>query len=229
MASIRTTVLMIAIAGIATGASAQVSTYDDLTEGFLGTSYTYNGVKYSGVNGVDGVFPDGSTFLPSDTGDQLIIENAGYLYNDFPTWGSASNALNFGSAFIPGQNLSLGAFSRVTMDLEAPASQASIQMAFYENGPWGGITFHMDALLNGQVVDSTSFKIANGGGRDNIAFQALSVSAASFDQIKIYAMYGNEYSAPRLIVDNLDITTVPAPMSALAFAGLAGAMGRRRR
>lgn len=229
MASIRVSVVIGMMAGIAAGASAQVSGYDDLEEGFLGTSFSYNGVTYSNVNGVDGVFPDGSTFLPSDTGDQLIVENAKFLHDDFPSWGSANNVLTFGTSYIPGNNLSLGAFSRVTMSLDNVSTSASVKMAFYENGPWGGIEFHMDALLNGQVVDSSSFVIANGGGRDNIAFNTLSVSAGGFDEIRMYAMFGNEFSAPRLLIDDLSITPVPAPVSALAFAGLAGVMGRRRR
>lgn len=209
-------------------AEVQVSKYDDLPEGFLGTSYVYQGITYHDVNGVGGVFPDGSTFNAADTGDQLIIENAQFLFNDHPSWGSASNVLNFGTAFIPGGNLTLGALSRVTMDLPAASNSASIEMCFYENGPWGGIEFHLEALLNGSVVDASAFTILNEGGRDRIAFNTLSVAAPQFDSLRIFATYDGHYSAPRLIIDDLTISTIPSPASFLALAPLALARRQRR-
>lgn len=215
-----------AAAGVA-GAEVQTSNYDDLKEGFLGTSYAYNGITYHDVNGVGGVFPDGSTFTAGDTGDQLIIENAGLLFNDFPSWGSPSNVMNFGTAFIPGGNLTLGALSRVTMDLGAVCNSASVEMAYYENGPWGGIEFHLDALLGGTVVDSSSFTILDQGGRDRIAFNQLAVAAPAFDSLRLYATFEGHYSAPRLIIDDLTVSTVPAPASVLVLAPLA--IRRRRK
>lgn len=222
-------VCLTACVGAPAMAEVQVSNYDDLEEGFLGTSFAYNGITYRDVNGVGGVFPDGSTFTPGDTGDQLIIENAQLLFNDFPGWGSPSNVMNFGSAFITGDNLTLGALSRVSMDLPEQATSASVDMSFYENGPWGGIVFHFQALLGGSVVDESSFVIAGDGtGRDNIAFNTLSVSAAAFDELRIFATFGDEYSAPRLIIDDLTIDTVPGPATLLAFAPALVALRRRR-
>src|SRR5215475_2801255 len=75
-----------------------ISTYDDLIEGSLDTSYVYNGVGYHDVNGIGGVFPDGSTFTPEDVGNQLIMEDATDFYVDFPDYGSTPNSLTFGSA-----------------------------------------------------------------------------------------------------------------------------------
>lgn len=213
------------------GASAavSVSNYDDLAENFYGSSFTYNGVTYHGINTESGVFPDGSTFEPADLGDQVIVENATFLFNDFPGWGSPNNVLTFGSSFVNGDNLSLGAMSTVTMDLAQPASSASIETVFYENGPWGGIVFHLDALSGGLVVASDSFTLSNLGGRDNIAFRGMSVSAPSFDQLHLYATFGGDYSGPRMMIDNLTLTSVPTP-GAAAVTGLGGlALLRRRR
>ncbi|GJM18210.1 MAG: hypothetical protein DHS20C14_04230 [Phycisphaeraceae bacterium] len=214
-------------------ATVSVSTYDDLSEAFYGTSFHYNGVTYNEVNNVSGVFPSGDTFGPGGgvdgLGDQVIVENATLFYNDFPAWGSANNALTFGSAFITGDNLSLGAISTVTMDLDQNADSASLEMAYFENGPWGGIVYHLDALLGGSVVASDSFSISDLGGRDNIALATLSVGGAEFDSLQLYATFGADYSGPRIIMDNLTINSVPAPASAvvLALGGLVA--GRRRR
>lgn len=188
------------------GAQPSISNYDDLIEGSLNTSYVYNGISYHDVNGIGGVFPDGSTFTPEDVGDQLIIEDATDFYDVHPDYGSAPNSLTFGSAYIPGPNLTIGALVRVTMDLDQPASAASVDIGYYENGPWGGIEIHLDALDAGTVVASDVITIANGGGRDNDTIATLSVSAASFDGLKLYATYGDQPSAPRVMMDDLTLT-----------------------
>lgn len=183
-----------------------VSTYDDLEEGFLGTSYTYNGVTYGEVNGIGGVFPDGSTFGPSDVGEQATIENIGLFYGDFPDFGSAPNALTFGDVFMPGENLSIGALVRVTMDLEQPATAVGFELAYYENGPWGGIELHLDAYRDGVLVGGELLTIADGGGRDNVTTKTLGLSGVEFDQLKFYATYDGQPTAPRVMIDDLRLT-----------------------
>lgn len=219
-------------AGTAALADVTVSTYDDLSEAFYGESMYYNGVTYMDVNNVAGVFPDGSTFEPGagieGLGNNVIVENAALLYNDFPDFGSPNNVLTFGSSFIPGNNLSLGALSTVTMQLDEVADAASLQIGYYENGPWGGIVYHLDAYMDGSVVTSDSFTISDLGGRDNLAFATLAVGGAEFDSLRLYATYGSEFSGPRAIIDNLTINSVPAPGS-LALLGLGGLAARRRR
>lgn len=224
---------LIAIAAGSAFADVSVSNYDDLAEAFYGTEFHYNGVTYKNVNNQAGVFPDGSTFEAGDgiegLGTQVIVENAGFLYNDFPGWGSANNALTFGTSFIPGDNLTIGALSTVTMELDSLADFASVEIAYYENGPWGGIEYHLDAMSSGMVVASDSFSISDLGGRDNLAFRTLSVDGATFDSLHLYATFNGSFSGPRALLDNLTINSVPAPSGALALVGLAGFAGRRRR
>lgn len=223
---------LIAAAAAPALADVTVSTYDDLAENFYGTSMSYNGVTYTNVNNVNGVFPDGGTFEAgggvNGLGDQVIVENAAILFNDFPEFGSANNVLTFGSSYVVGNNLSLGAISTVTMVLDEVADSASLEMGYYENGPWGGIVYHLDAYLGDGLVASDSFSISDLGGRDNIAFATLSVGGTQFDSLRLYATFGNDFSGPRIILDNLTINTVPTP-GALALLGLAGLASRRRR
>ncbi len=231
------TKMMMAVAGAAFAAApamatVTVSTYDDLTEDHYGTSFHYNGVTYHSVNDQAGVFPSGDTFEGGDgingLGTQVIVENATLLYNDYPTWGSANNALTFGTSYVVGDNLSIGALSTVTMDLDEAADSASVEMAYYENGPWGGIVYHLDAFSGGSLVASDSFSISDLGGRDNIAFATLSVNGAVFDSLQLYATFGADYSGPRALLDNLTINTVPAP-GAAALLVMGGLVARRRR
>lgn len=220
------------VGGMCSLAAASVSDYEDLTEGFFGETFTHNGVTYRDVNNVAGVFPTGETFEATGInglGSTIIVEDSTLFYNDFPTWGSAVNTLTFGTAFVNGPNLSLGALSTVTMDLDQNATSATVDTAFYENGPWGGIEFHLDAYRNGNLVGSDSFTLSDHGGRDNIAFNTLGVAGVEFDSCHLYASYNGQYSAPRLLVDDLTISYVPAPAALSGFAALAGLGLRRRR
>src|SRR5690606_31744824 len=94
----------------------------------------------------------------------------------------------------------------VTMDLDEPASAASLDLAFYENGPWGRIEIHLDALDGDSVVASDSLTISDLGGRDNLTTSSLSVSGATFDTLKLYSTYEGQPSAPRILVDDLNLT-----------------------
>ncbi len=196
----------LALAVTGAGAQTTVSHYDDFAEGFLGESFYYNGVTYRDLNNQPGVFPNGDTFIADDMGSDFIIENAQYFHDDFPGWGSPDNVLTFGRAFVPGPNLSIGVIVEMWMDLDDPASEASMAMGFYENGPWGGISYHLDAYLDGVVVASDSYTISDLGGRDNPAIASMSVAAAAFDTLHLYAQYNGQFSAPRLIMDDLTIT-----------------------
>lgn len=204
---------LFALAGGSALADVSVSNYDDLAEDFYGQTFHYNGVTYSEVNNVPGVFPDGGTFEAGgdsveSLGNEIIIENATFFYNDFPEWGSPNRAMTFGRAYVNGDNLSLGALSTVTMTPDAPADSASVEIAFYENGPWGGIVYHLDAYSNGMLVASDTRTLSDLGGRDSISTATLSVAAASFDSLVLSATFGNQFSGPRILMDNLTINTI---------------------
>ncbi len=188
---------------------APLSDYDDLTEGFLGASFLYRGVSYHDVNDIGGVFPDGSTFTPDDVGRDFIIEDATDLFVDFPTFGSSPNVLTFGTSLVPGPNVTIGALVQASMDLAQPASAASLEAAFYENGPWGGIVLHLDAFLDGVQVATDSLTLSNLGGRDNVATHTFSISGVTFDALRFHATWDDQPTAPRVLIDNLRLTPAP--------------------
>jgi len=211
-------------------AQTTVSTYDDLAEGNLGTEFSYNGITYSDLNGRAGVFPDGDTFDASYPGSLFLIEDATFFHNDFPGWGSPNNVLTFGSAFVPGPNLSLGGFVHMHLALDEPADFMSMAMAFYENGPWIGIEYILEGYSNGQIVATDSYTISgeDPNGRDRIGLTTMTIEGAAFDSVVMKAMYQGEFSAPRLLIDDLTVRTIPAPATGLALLGM-GAFARRRR
>jgi len=229
---------MTLVCAMATGsafADISVSNYEDLFEGSLGSApFHYNGVTYTDVNNVHGVFPDGNTFVPGGTaieslGDDIIIENAAFFYDSFPSWGSRNKAMTFGRAFIPGDNLTLGAISTLTMNLDSVADFASLDIGYFENGPWGGIVFHFQALMGATVVGEDTFTISDLGGRDNGAIATMSVGGAQFDSLQLFATLGNDFTAPRVLLDDLTINTIPAPSAAALLIGAGGLASRRRR
>lgn len=197
------------LAGMATGVcSAQVShDYENFAEGFYGETFVHDGVTYRDVNRVSGVFPDGIPFGPEELGSENIIEQADVWYDVFPGYGSRNNVLTFGRALVNGTNLSLGALASVWMDLDAVGTSASLDLGYLENGPWGNIEYILEAHMGGAVVARDSLVISDLGGRDNGAWQTLSVGGVEFDQLHIYGWLNGEFTAPRGIIDDLTITS----------------------
>jgi hypothetical protein len=216
------------IAGTAAApAFAQFAHFDDETEGFLGTSYNTGGINFFEANNVNGFYPDGQPFTPDDLGTDFIIERAVVVWNDFPDFVSFPNMLTFGTAYVPGDNVSLGALATASMSAFGTFTQGSMDIVYYENGPWGGIEVTLDALSRGSVVGSTSFTVADGGGRDNPAAMHLSVDAPLFDTMRIYATLNGDYTTLRAVVDNVNLVPTPGVLS-IAGLGLLAAARRRR-
>ncbi len=228
MALSRVLVVSALAAAPALASSAQFANFDAETEGFKGESFLSSGITFFDANNVSGFYPDGQPFNPEDNGTDLIVENALFAANDFPDFLSAKNALTFGRAFIPGDNVSLGALATASMTTGAAVSGVDFDMVYYENGPWGGIEVILEALSGGSVVGSTSFIVAGSDpdGRDNPAGIHMSLSGFEFDTARISARLNGEYTTIRALIDN--VSFVPAP-GALAMLGLAGIGLRRRR
>lgn len=234
----KNTMVSVGIVALTVGsafADVSVSNYDDLTEGSLGSGdFHYNGVTYTAVNSVDGVFPDGNTFVAGgdgfeSLGNEYIVERATFFFDEFPDFGSRNNVLTFGRAFVPGDNLTVGPLSTLTMMLDSVADSASVDLGYFENGPWGGMVLHFEAFMNGVVVDADTLTISDLGGRDNGAVATLMVGGAEFDSLQLYATLGNDFTAPRVLMDNLTVNSVPAPSALALLLGAGGLMSRRRR
>ncbi len=217
------------IAALAASANADVfEDFESFREGFLGPSFVSNAVEYHDANNVSGRFPDGIPFGPEELGSDFVMEQADVWYDEFPSYGSRVNTLTFGRAFVPGPNLSLGALASMWMDLDEDGQSATLDLGYLENGPWGGIEYHLDALLNDTVVASDSFIISDLGGRDNGAFRTMSVDGANFDQLHLYATLRGEFTAPRGIIDDLSVIAVPAPATATILLSVLAVHRRRR-
>ncbi len=219
---------VLVLAALSAVAAADVNEdYETFDEGLIGDSFVSKGVEYHDANNVSGRFPDGNPFGPDELGSDFFIEQADVWYNDFPAFGSPVNTLTFGRAFIPGENLTFGPLASMWMTLDETATEATLDLGYLENGPWGGIEFRLEAMIQDAVVATDSFVISDLGGRDNGAFRTMSVSGAEFNELHLYATLNGEFTAPRAIID--DLVIVPAPASTMiALGGLFLARRRRR-
>lgn len=203
--------------------------YESFSEGGLHESFVSNGLTYHDLNNVAGFYADGVAFTDTELGRDFIIENATDFYPDFPSYGSPINSLTFGDTYVVGNNLSIGVLASAWIDIDQLSNAASFDMAYYENGPWGGVEYHLDALLAGNVVASDSFTISDLGGRDNPQVATMSVSGADFDQLHYYATKNDAYCAPRAMIDNLSVTYSPVPEPATLGLLAFGALGFLRK
>jgi hypothetical protein len=196
----------------------RTTTYDTLPEAYMGTSFQHEGVTYREVNMVSGFYPgpENEPFGPGSPGEgglgnQFIIEDATYLFNDYPEFGSAPNVLNFGDPMFstPGPNLSLGALASMWMDLDQAADSVRMAIVFYENGPWGGLEIRLDAYLGDELVGSDVREITSidPEGRDNIAHDQLAIEGVRFDTLHLYSVRQSDgaFTAPRVMVDDLTL------------------------
>lgn len=219
----------LAVAGISTAALAGgFTSFDSLAEGFIGPAFTDGGITFFNLNNNSGINPDGSNFGPGEYGTDFIIENATFAVNDFPGFLSGPNALSFGHAFMPGDNLSINILSTFSMTTGRVENSADLDLVYYENGPWGGIQLHLRALLNGSVVGEDVIVISDLGGRDNPTGAHMSIAGVNFDTLVFTAEFANgTATAFAGIVDNVRLVPTPGSAMLLGFGGL-GLLRRRR-
>lgn len=223
--AILTTAAVGACCGLA--AAGGSTGFEGLTEGPAGASFTDGGITFFGLNSVAGVNPDGSNFVPGEYGTNFIIEDATLAINDFPDYLSGNNVLSWGNAWIAGDNLSINILSDFSMTTGQVENSVTMDLLYFENGPWGGITISLDAMLGGSVVASDSLLISDLGGRDNLVGAHLSIDGVSFDSLRLSATMNGTATAFAGLVDNVVITPAPASAMLLGLGGLVA--GRRRR
>ncbi len=206
---------------IAGTTGAQTLNFDSETEGFLGTSHDFSGVTVFAVNQNSGINPDGSTYGPGDYGDQVVIEDANALANDFPAV-SPDNVLGFGSSFVPGDNLTINLMSQVFISPNTLVDFFAVDLFYYENGPWGGIEVIVEGSNRGTPVVSDSFIISDLGGRDNVTHAHVELTGASFDTVRIYSkMPDGTETVFATVMDNISFD---APSSCVADVNGDGAL-----
>ena len=194
----------------------------------MGSSFVDGGITFYDLNNDFGLNPDGSTYEPGEYGTNFIIENATLAINDFPGVLSGTNALSWGNSFIAGDNLSINIVSTFSMSTNSTETDAYLDILYFENGPWGGITIELLAFNRGDLVNSDSILISDLGGRDGLIGDSLSLSGIEFDTLTLNARFADGTSTVFAgLIDNVTITPAPGTIGVLLI-GSAGLTRRRR-
>ncbi len=186
-------------------ACAAIATFDSLTEGDLGPSFTDGGITFFGLNDRAGAGPVPFNIERADG----TLSGSGF---------SPLNALGF-SAWVPGPDAAFSQCGEFSFTTGTVQTFGSIDV--FEWMSPAGNTISLQALRNGVVVNSDSAVIP---GNFQINHWNLRVSGVAFDTLRVIGSGPTDRGIFIGLVDNAVI--VPAPCSAL---GLLGMLAFRRR
>lgn len=195
---------MWALCGLAT---AEIATFDGLSEGVIGTSFTLNGITFFDLDDRAGGFPVTFTCERADG----TLSGPGF---------SPPNTLGFG-AWVPGPGAALSQVGSFWFTTGSVRTSASVDV--FEWLSPAGNRIALEAFLNGVLVNSTSVVIP---GNMQLNHWTLHVSGVSFDTLRINGSGSGSNGTFIGLVDNVVI--VPAPASVFFGLTLLAAPRRRR-
>lgn len=193
-----------------TGASiagASIVTFDSLSEGDIGPSFTDSGVTFYNLD--DRATPGFVNFS---------IERADGTLSG-PGF-SSPNTLGFGS-WVPGPDAAFSQCGSFLFTTGTVQTHASIDV--FEWLSPAGNTISLEAFRDGVLVNSDSAVIP---GNLQINHWTLSVSGTPFDTLRVIGSGPNDRGIFIGLVDNVVI--IPAPQAALGLAFFAAFRLRRR-
>ncbi len=228
-------IILAGIAGAMTSATTGsqhdlLATFDHDEEGNKGVAFVSGGVSFGSVNAVSGRHFDGTPFGPGDLGSDVLVERAVALADSVPLHLSLPNALTFGETFIPGDAAELGLLSSVAIDAPGRWRFAGVDVIHGAGEPWAGTEVVLEALLGGDVVARSAFRVSPGDEfASGVEGRRLLLKAAAFDSLRLSAQRDGAYTALPVAVDNVFLVA-PAPGSlALGACALLVAAPPRRR
>ena len=198
-------------------ATTYTATFDDLSEGSMGMSFSDGGLTFSSLDMRE----------PGVSAYPFVIDQAnGTLSSPF----SSPNALGFGGYGL-GAPGSFDRFGSAWIDFSGVGSSASLNV-FSLYTPGGDDisknTVSLEAWNGSTMVGSVSTSFTTQSG---IQSHSLVLSGISpFDRLELYSSGPVDDGVSFLLVDNVAVTVVPEPkgLSVLALGLVAGVSLRRR-
>ncbi len=177
-----------------------VATFDGLTEGNLGPTFTTSGITFSNLwNGI-----------PND--DDFTCENASTGFAGFPGF-SSPNVLGFGG-YVPGGG---AGYARI-VSFEATTGQieSTAQVNVFLSAVHPGNQIHLEAWLGGALVASTAYTIPGPSG----FFQTqLALYGVPFDHIVLRGVGAVDSGAFFACVDEVALYHIPPIPGGAPFCG----------
>lgn len=179
-------------------AQTNTATFDDLSEGSVGTSFSDGGLTFSDLD----------MRVPGQSVYPFVIDQANStLSSPF----SAPNALGFGG-YVVGPSAAFQRFGSAWIDFSGSGSSASLQV-FAEYVPFGDDitknTLSLEAWNGSTMVSSvsTSFTMQSGVQEHSLVLSGV----VPFDRLELYSSGPVDDGVSFILVDNVTVTVVPEP------------------
>lgn len=190
-----------------------VATFDDLPEGFSGTTITSGGITFSNLI---------AGFRLSSEPPQFVVESTDQLEPLF----SAPNYLTTDPGFTSGSDPDFGSFGSAQISTDNVVSNASLDIFSSSVFDQSDTLIVLEAFLNGNPVASASTSLSEFTvfGPDNELLSTnLSLSGVEFDTLQLYTPIAFADGVVNIGIDNVvlgEAASVPEPSSTLALAVL---------
>lgn len=188
-----------------------VATFDELPEGFSGTTITSGGITFSNLI---------AGFRLSSEPPQFVVESTDQLEPLF----SAPNYLTTDPGFTSGSSPDFGGFGSAQISTGNLVSNASLDIFSSTVFDQSDTLIVLEAFLDGNPVASTSTSLSQFTvfGPDNELLSTnLSLSGVDFDTLQLYTPIAFADGVVNIGIDNVvlgEATSVPEPSSPLALA-----------
>lgn len=213
---------LLSVAGLLAAPGAAMADFTDF-DSYPVQSYgleeaTFDGIRFFDFNKIEhGITPGpgggpvgGEPFDGNQLFDELLIEDARAINDDYPGYISEPNVLNTGfqGIHVPGPSLSFGRLISISMTTDRVEDSAQLDVIYLDELVWAGIEVTLEATLEGEVVHEQTFVVethAPGSRTDIVAKQTLSVDGVEFDTLRLYAHFDETYTTLRGVLDNVRI------------------------
>ncbi|MCV2883210.1 hypothetical protein OE749_00695 [Aestuariibacter sp. AA17] len=194
----------------ASNAALLTSDFEDMSEGFAGTSFTNNGITYSEMAPFDNTYEEG------------VIDTFG---SSVPN----SNVLLMGGfGPTPGPSFSLNSFSTMTLTFSGLIANSIGLDVITGYNNLNTPALLLDVMFQGNVVGSTSLQFPSPAGF--YRSDRLSFSGAQFDSVRLYSSDTNAYLGAAFDNVSVNIAEISEPLTfSLLSLGLAGIAFSRRK
>jgi hypothetical protein len=174
------------------------ATFDDLSEGYWASSFTDGGITISDLSW----YTDDIGLVPG-----FVVEGVGAQYN----LGSAFTRPNGLSScgHSPGDGYGYSRFGSAKITCGMKATAGGIDIFTYPRDYETNI-LKLQAIANGTVVASSTIRF-----NDGLGYHRLAVSGTTFDYMQMVASGANNQGTVFILMDNITMTPIPEPASAL--------------